>query len=178
MSILLNLFYGLPIEFIVQCFFLLSLGYLCFQRRFARCLWFRPGLCIALAVWIAAVLWITVVSRSPGSESVAELIPLHSYRKLLAGGSPEIIRTNFMNTALFYPAGILAASLLPEHQPRCMRMLSVGISFALFSLAIEYVQFRWTLGQPEIDDVIHNTLGALCGTIPVVLKDLLQAPAQ
>lgn len=165
-------------EFIAQCFFLLSLVYLCFHQRFARCRWFRPGICIALMAWVAAALWITTFSRSPGIGAAPELIPFHSYRELLAGGSPEIIRTNFMNAALFYPAGVLAASLLPERQSRCMRMLAVGLSLALFSLAIEYVQFRDALGQPEIDDVIHNTLGAVCGTIPVILKDLLYAPAQ
>lgn len=165
-------------EFIAQCFFLLSLVYLCALQRFARCRWFRPGICIALMVWFAAALWITTFSRSPGSGAAPELIPFHSYRKLLAGGSPEIIRTNFMNAALFYPAGLLAASLLPERRSRCTRLLAVGISFALFSLAIEYGQFHYALGRPEIDDVIHNTLGAVCGTVPVVLRDLLHAPTK
>lgn len=176
MSTLLNLFYRLPLEFIAQGFFLISLVYLCVLRRFSRRRWFRLGIRIVLILWIAAVLWITTFSREPGPRFSPELIPFHSYRRLLADGTVEIIRTNFMNIALFYPAGLVATSLLPEHRTRCQRMLAVGISCALFSVAIEYGQFRFALGEPEIDDVIHNTLGAVFGTIPIVTKDLLYDP--
>lgn len=40
-------------------------------------------------------------------------------------------------------------------------MLSVGISFVLLSLMIEYVRFHYTLGKPKIDDMIHDTYGAI-----------------
>ena len=68
-------------------------------------------------------------------------VPFHSYRELFATGVSEIMRTNFMNVALFYPAGLLVASLLPENWSHCRIILSAGIMLALFSLSIEYVQF-------------------------------------
>lgn len=163
---------------IARCFLLLSLVYIPVLQRYAHCRWFRRVLRITLLVWAAAVLWITTLSRSPGSGFATELIPFHSYRKLLAGADPEILRTNFMNAALFYPAGVLAASLLPKDRPRWQQLLALGIPFALFSLAIEYAQFRFALGRPEIDDVLHNTVGAVCGAVPIILRDLLHDPTR
>lgn len=176
MSTFLNYFYRLPLEFVAQCFLLLSLVYLCVHRRFAGDRWFRCGIWIALIVWAAAVLWITALSRLPNPGYTPELIPFHSYREMFATGVSEIIRSNFMNVALFYPAGLLTASLFPKRWQHYHTIISVGILLALFSLSIEYIQFSFALGKPEIDDVIHNTIGAICGTIPFVFKDILHNP--
>ncbi len=131
---------------------------------------------MALVIWVVAALWITVLNRVPGVVYTPELIPFHSYRKLIATGIDEILRANFMNVALFYPAGLLAASLLPECWGRRRLILFVGILFALFSLGIEYTQFAGALGEPEMDDVIHNTLGSIFGTFPIVFRDVLHDP--
>lgn len=178
MTTLLNYFYHLPLEFIAQCFLLASLAYLFVFQRFECCRWFRRGVGGTLTVWFVAVLWITTLSRTPGDACPPELIPFHSYRKLFATGITEIMRTNFMNVALFYPAGLLTASLLPKKWSCIQKMLSVGIVFALFSLMIEYIQFCYTLGEPEIDDMIHNTLGAILGTLPIVFQVILHKPAR
>lgn len=178
MTTLLNQFYRLPLEFIAQCFLLLSLVWVCVRHRFSRCRWLRRGLWGILVLWTAAVLWITVFRRTPETGSPPELIPFHSYRELFMTGSREIIRTNFMNVALFYPAGLLTASLLPDPMPGWKKTLLAGVSFALFSLVIEYLQFAYALGKPEIDDVIHNTFGVLLGTLPIAFRDILHDPAR
>ena len=44
--------------------------------------------------------------------------------------------------------------------------LSVPVTFVLaclFSAGIEYLQYLYSLGRCEVDDVIMNTLGALLG---------------
>lgn len=176
MTTLLNLFYRLPLEFVAQCFLLISLVWVCVRHRFAHCRWLRWGMWVVLIIWVAAALWITIFGRSSGTVRLPERIPFHSYRELFASGKDEIIRTNFMNVALFYPAGLLLASLLPESWTNCRKILAVGIMLALFSLSIEYVQFSYALGKPEIDDVIHNTIGAILGTIPIVFKEILHNP--
>lgn len=178
MTTLLNYFYHLSLEFIAQSFLLLSLAYLCVLQRYEHCRWFRRGVWGTLAIWIVAVLWITIFSRTPGYAHPPELIPFHSYRKLLATGITEIIRTNFMNVALFYPAGLLTASLLPEKWSYRRKLLTVVIAFPLFSLMIEYTQFFYALGEPEVDDLIHNTLGAVIGTLPISLRKILYDPAR
>ena len=71
----------------------------------------------------------------------------------------------------------MAASLLPEKWPRRQKVLTVLLSFALFSVMIEHAQFRYALGESEIDDVIHNTLGAFIGTCPIIWQDILHRPS-
>lgn len=178
MTTLLNLFYRLPPIFIAQVFLLFTCLYICAQQWFAQHRWFRRGRWVSLMLWIIAALWITTFSRTPGTVHPPELIPFHSYRKLFSTGVQEILRANFMNVVLFYPAGLLTASLLPDIQPRWRTMLFTCTVFGLFSLGIEWVQYLYALGEPEIDDVIHNTLGTVFGTIPILLWNLLRNPAK
>lgn len=176
MRTLLHSIYGLPLGFITQSFLILSFIFLLAHQRFRHSRWFRLGIWMSLAVWVSGTLWITIFSRSPGSEHLPELIPFHSYRKLLRTGVSEILRTNFMNVALFYPAGLLTASLFPQKWTCLRKIWSTAILFAMFSGVIEYVQFFYALGEPEMDDVIHNTIGALLGTLPLTIKDILHSP--
>lgn len=76
-----------------------------------------------------------------------------------------------MNAALFYPAGLLLAELLPEtwHSGRRFAV-SLG-ALAGLSLLIELAQYRFGLGLAQTDDVLHNGLGAaLGGMIWLVLR--------
>ena len=74
-----------------------------------------------------------------------------------------------MNAVLFYPAGLLATVLLPEKWPGWCRCVLVVILFGAMSAGIEYAQYFWQLGRVEIDDVIHNTAGALAGSLAALL---------
>lgn len=177
MTALLNIFYQLPLNLIAQYFAIISLAYLLIRKHLIHSRCFRFGICGILILWIAATVWVTVFSRSPRSVYPPEYIPFHSYRKLFASGNTEIFRSNFMNIALFYPGGLLAASLLPEKWPRRQKALTVLLCFALFSVMIEYAQFRYALGESEIDDVIHNTFGAFIGALPIVWQDILHRPS-
>ena len=73
-----------------------------------------------------------------------------------------------MNVALFYPAGLLAASLLPKKWSGWCRCLLVVFVLTAMSAGIEFLQYRYALGRCEIDDVIHNALGALLGSLAFV----------
>ena len=114
---------------------------------------------------IAVILHQTVWNRGSASENAIYLIPFHSYREVLNGGNPEILRSNFMNGILFYPAGLLMASLLPRKWPGWIRVMLPCILLIGFSAGIEYFQYSNQMGQTEIDDVIHNSLGALTGSL-------------
>ena len=128
--------------------------------------WFwKPFLGAILLAWAAVVLYTTVLSRTGGIESVWAAVPFHSYREVLSGGNPELLRSNLMNVVLFAPAGVLTGALLPDGWPMKRRLLWVGGVFCLFSLGIEMTQYRLAMGQAEIDDVIHNTLGAMAGCL-------------
>lgn len=79
------------------------------------------------------------------------------------GGSEEIYRSNFMNIALFFPAGLLGCDLLPKQWRPFFSVILITGLFMLISIGIEYIQFQFSMGLAEVDDVIHNSLGVLLG---------------
>lgn len=133
--------------------------------RYNRKVWWRLLLGLALLCWAAAVSYTTISSRSDGGQLICRMTLFHSYREILNGGSPEILRSNFMNIILFYPAGLIGGMVLPRKWPGWLRCILVVLLLAAMSAGIEWMQYRFSLGQCEIDDVLHNTVGALLGVL-------------
>ena len=119
------------------------------------------GLICAVLFWCATVVFITVLNRTSNMCHEVCFIPLYSYWEVTEGGTKELLRTKFMNVALFYPGGVLIRALLPRGRRKCL--VTAMVAFAFFSFSIETIQFFFSLGTPEIDDVLHNALGALLG---------------
>lgn len=134
------------------------------QRWDGRRRW-RAALVCLWVVWGVAALYVTLLGRESQGAVQSSLTPLHSYRAVLAGENPEILRSSFMNVALFFPGGMLTGALLPRRWPRWVRVLGVLVLLAALSAGIEYIQFSRALGQVEVDDVLHNALGALLGGV-------------
>lgn len=128
-------------------------------------IWWRLLLGFFLLCWAAAVTYATISSRSDGGQPVCRMTLFHSYREILNGGSREILRSNFMNIILFYPAGLIGGMVLPRKWPGWLRCGLVTLLLAAISAGIEWTQYRLILGQCEIDDVLHNTVGALLGVL-------------
>lgn len=156
-------FYCLPIRDLVVLVVVATWLFLRLQERFGSRIWWKMLLLVGLAGSIAVILHLTVFARESVSGNELYVIPFHSYREVLGGGNPEILRSNFMNMVLFYPTGLLAASLLPRKWPRWLRVVLPFLLFTGFSIGVEYYQYSHAMGQAEIDDVIHNGLGALLG---------------
>lgn len=168
-------FYCLPITDAVLLVIVVSAGYLILRQWLGDKRLWRPVIALLFLAWLAVIAVATLTDRTPGLIPMEpELIPFHSYRAVMAGGNKEIIRSNFMNVVLFYPAGLFACELLPKSWSRAKRVILVAMLFALISAGIEFCQYHFALGQAEVDDVIHNALGALIGalisTIPVKWK--------
>lgn len=154
--------------FTIILFFLVGTAvFLLVDRRLDEKLLWRLFLMALLMLWACAVIWVTILSRSGETAGAFQTAPFHSYREVLSGGNIEILRSNFMNTALFFPAGLLLGRLLPRRWSALCRLLTVLLLFAGFSFAVEIVQYSRLLGHGEIDDVIHNTLGAMLGCLAV-----------
>lgn len=121
------------------------------------------GFCAAaLGLWLVAVLWLTIFSRNPGAfPGEITLRPFDSYLRAFRFGESELLRSNFMNLLLFYPGGMLLSQLLPRRKG----VLLAGSLLCLASAAIELTQYFAALGQLELDDVLHNTLGGVLGAI-------------
>ena len=162
-------FYCLPISDSILLLALCSCLFCQMERKLRQRKWWRWAVVGLLLMLMAVVLYTTVGSRAGDHTELPNLIPFHSYRAVQAGANPEIYRSNFMNAALFYPAGLMGAMLLPKKWYGWCRCLLVTILFCGVSTGIEYLQYRYALGLCEIDDVIHNTAGVLAGGMASVL---------
>ena len=110
---------------------------------------------IIIGVYAAVVLWITLICRK-FTYSHAILIPFSSYVKTFQGDGIALLE-NIENILMFIPLGyILQMFLNTEYK----RILKIGF---LFSLGIEFIQLVTTLGCFEIEDLMHNSIGALFG---------------
>lgn len=131
----------------------------------------RAAMISALVLWVAGVLWITMLSREGNGRFQSSWVLLHSYREAFSEGRSEILRSSMMNVALFFPAGLLWAGLCAGRCSVRRQLRFLLPAFFLFSLGIELSQYVLRLGVAEIDDVMHNTLGAVIGLLAFRLAD-------
>ena len=135
------------------------------HRRLEDLRWWKPLLVSVLLLWAAVVVYATVLNRSGETAAVPQWSLLHSYRAILNGDSREILRSNFLNAVLFLPGGLLLGGLLLQRSPRICRVILGTVICLCFSVVIEHLQLIHLLGRAEIDDILHNTLGALAGLL-------------
>ena len=135
-----------------------------------RRLWLRLNLCSILFSTIA-ILYTTILSRTPGVRDVI-LTPFAALRS--ANDNPELYRSAFMNVFLFFPLGLSLSNALPRRWHRWGRIALTTSAACLFSIAIEYAQYRYALGLAETDDVICNTLGAFIGSTSLLLAHAIE----
>lgn len=107
-------------------------------------------------LYIAFVIYLTVLSRPPGSRTGVDLMPLATISPKLTG---NIYAAE--NILLFLPFGILYCLLpFPFKRPQgCM----AGAFTA--SILIELVQYITQRGYLQTDDVILNVLGCYLGYV-------------
>ncbi|RUS48923.1 VanZ family protein [Cohnella sp. AR92] len=66
------------------------------------------------------------------------------------------------NAAIFVPFGMLMPALFPNVRARPARLAFLALAV---SILFESLQFALSLGSADIDDVLLNMLGALCGFV-------------
>ena len=165
-------FYCLPYEEAAEYMLVLALLVLILKGDFDSRAWFRPALGTCLLAWLAVLAYATVFSRPAGDYGIPNLTLFHSYREVDNGGSWEILLSNYMNIMLFFPGGLFLSAALPGRWHPLIRLLLTVLFFLLFSAGMEYLQYRFCLGRVEVDDVFHNTLGALAGSLFGILPPL------
>ena len=126
----------------------------------------RSASTVFLLAGLALIYFQTIYGRTATQAQMTPMLDLfHTYRALLAGGDREILRMNFMNTILVCPAGLFLCELLPKKWNGLLRLFLTTVLLGAICGAIEYCQYFLALGQAEIDDVFHNTLGAFLGAL-------------
>lgn len=161
----LKWFYCLNIPTAILALSAASVVFLFLLKRFCNKGWWYWLLGLTLCCWAALVVCTTLIDRESTQQVLCDMTPFHSYWAVFSGGNRENLRSNFMNVALFYPGGFVAVHLLPKKWPRWVRFLLVTMLLGYMSIGIECTQYCYMLGRCEIDDVIHNTLGALIGSV-------------
>lgn len=124
-----------------------------------------------ILIFIFVVLYKVVFSREIGSVvAKPDFIPFSSYFEYFKGENSEAFFTNRANLLLFFPFGLLFYDLLKTKR----NIIIYVICTAAFSLALEIIQFAFSLGMAEADDIIHNTLGAFVGYLACVYIPKIQ----
>lgn len=118
---------------------------------------------------IYVILHITLLGRGTATRADYVSPPLLLLQKAWRENR-EIFRSLFLNVLLFEPLGAALALLMPEKRARWMRILTATLVGLAASLAVEYCQFRYLVGNAEADDVICNTLGALVGALACLFQ--------
>ena len=80
------------------------------------------------------------------------------------------------NILMFVPIGFLIMQAGYEIKRKWIRILYVLLTILtgfLFSILIEYMQYRLHRGYCEADDVIHNTIGTVLGIAFYRIKSLI-----
>lgn len=108
---------------------------------------------IAFVIFISVVLYLTIFSRNPMDKAVFKFSPFWHYKCI--GYLPNL-KDILQNIALLFPFG----GFLRIFKMKFWK--TVVMAFA-FSTAIECAQFFFKLGHADVDDVIHNVIGAGCG---------------
>lgn len=164
-----RLIYTMPLYKVCLVMVLLLVLWAYYRAYLPKKLFKAMNLCV-LVLSAFAVLYLTVFSRKVGTYDIV-LVPFSALSE--AKKEPERYRSMLMNVFLFFPLGMACANAFSDKMKMRRRViLTVVIGFAL-STAVEYIQYRFSLGMAETDDVICNTLGALVGSLSVILADFL-----
>lgn len=106
------------------------------------------------------------------SDDYRNIIPFHEIKRFLHmfSDSPMYVARNLIgNIVLFIPFGALIRWVI--NRSICWYQ-AVSYTF-LFSLSVELLQLFARVGSFDVDDIILNTLGGLCGFwIYYILKRL------
>ena len=166
MNRIFHWFYCMPLSRAVIWILLAATLFLLLRSKLGEKTYWKAGVLLLFICWLFVIFFGTLGYRTEGDKlSEPILIPFYSYYTALNGGSEEIYRSNFMNIALFFPAGLLGCDLLPKRWRPFFSVLLVTGLFMLISIGIEYIQFQFSMGLAEVDDVIHNSLGVLLGGV-------------
>lgn len=112
----------------------------------------KRGLLIALFLaYLTMLLAITILSREPGSITAVNLRLFDTF---------HYKRFTIENVLLFVPFGFLYYFLFHE---KWRRVYLAGMTGMLVSVGIETAQYMTERGGAELDDILTNTAGMLCG---------------
>ena len=117
----------------------------------------RKIVVVLFAIYIFAVLWITLIDRESGNRR-ANLVPFWELANVIKGVERSFyIGQIFGNLVMLMPLGFMLPII------RKVSLKQVFLISLCFSAFIELTQFITGRGLMEFDDVFNNTVGAVLG---------------
>lgn len=124
---------------------------------------YNVSVSVIAIIYIIDVLLITLLNRPPLAKRTIIMYPMYSYYSLFChqwkGIGFYVAEALIGNVLLFVPLGMILSWTIESKY----RSILIGVIGFCFSLAIEITQFIFCVGTFEIDDLIHNTWGAIIG---------------
>lgn len=124
---------------------------------------------VFFVISLLALFYVTTY-RGPVKYAALILRPFHCFKE--AKIQPEIYRSMLMNVLLFFPFGLFLPFVFPERVKHPVRLTL--ILALLCSVTVETVQYVFSLGRAETDDVIINMIGTAFGTLSYLLAVFLK----
>ena len=121
---------------------------------------------------IYLILYVTLLSRNAAGDINPFSLPFHLLRKAWIENR-EIFRSLLLNILLFEPFGAAIVHLIPRRIPCRTCIILAVLAGAVLSVAVEYGQYRFLIGNAEADDVICNSLGTFIGALSLPIKEYL-----
>ena len=151
---------GIPIEVLVisllMALLVAAIGMFCKQvaNKKSFVLW------VLLIEYLFVVACSTIIFRGEQSFTYAklELIPFWTYWAVVKHIPGVSIWDIILNVVLFMPLGFLVTLLFPKIPWWKVLMIAMAMS-----IIIETNQYFFEKGIAQIDDVMHNTIGAIIG---------------
>ena len=81
------------------------------------------------------------------------------------GVSTEAWRLLIMNCLLFFPLGLALPNVLPHGMPPAWRILLTLVISFLLSSTLEQLQYHFSLGVTELDDIVCNSAGGFVSSL-------------
>ncbi len=129
---------------------------------------------VMLVSYVAILLWAALGSRSEGYETSLNIKPLSSYFLVLKiYNTFDVFKQIVDNILVFIPLGLLLpATFGVKHKTK--NYFFVVLAGFLLSFFIEAVQYIFSLGFSELDDIINNTWGCMVGCGIYALTDKIR----
>lgn len=153
---------------------LISLIFWCMVSNFSFKTFWKIINAVIVIVSLFLIVYTTII-RTSEIRSIS-LVPFISFVK--AKVQPELYRSMLFNCLMFIPFSLGLAGILPEKIKIGRRVGIVIITGLALSICIETLQYIFSLGNTETDDVIMNTLGSFIAAIALLIQDKLKDKIQ
>ncbi len=109
--------------------------------------------------WVVLIFCSAVIFREARVESAINLVPLSSYFCIAENSYlKEVAVINLLNICMFLPVGFFLKC--GYRSVTCKKVFLIGFIVSFF---VELLQFTFSKGLCEVDDLIHNVAGCMVG---------------